>query len=247
MKGYIYLYTHKKSESEIKYYVGQTIHLVRRQHEHRTSRSNTYFDRAIKKYGYDSFDFTVLEEIDLPSKKEVKIKLDELEIYYINKYDSINNGYNIKPGGSSNKSEFEEDALIKMSNAANKQWNSKEFKEKRSSDMKILWKSEEYREKVSNGVKKAWEKPEYRNNIIKKRKEMWDNPEFRKKIKNIIKSPKHGIQAKFTNLLTNDDEIFVSLSKLIKDKNLSNKNKIRKSLKLNGYYITDAFKIELIQ
>jgi len=247
MKGYIYLYTHRKSETEIKYYVGQTIHLVRRQHEHRKARGNFYFDKAVKKYGYEAFEFSILEEIDLPTKAEVKTKLDELEIYYITKYNSISNGYNIKPGGKSNKSEFDSDALEKMSSAAKLQWSNLEFKEKRSKEMKDLWKSDKYRNKVSKGVKAAWKSKEYRDNIIEKRKEMWRDPEFREKMKNIKKSPKRGIQVMYTDLNTGFSKIYESISKLIRDENLKNKNKITEQLKLNKIYKTNNYKLELIQ
>lgn len=246
MKGYIYLYTHRKSESETKYYVGQTIHLVRRKHEHKMSRSDSYFDRAIKKYGYNSFEFSILEEIDLPTKEEVKIKLDELEIYYINKYDSISNGYNIKPGGSSSKSEFETSAILKMSEAAKKQWSNLEFRKERSDEMKNLWKDKDYRESVSLGLKKAWENEEYRNNVSNKRKEMWKNPEFREKMKNIKKSPKRGILVSFTDLISGKQEMFKSISKLIRDKGLSSKV-VRKHLTRDGIYLTKTYKIELVQ
>jgi len=47
----------------------------------------------MKKYGIDNFDIEVLETID--NKENLK----QLEIYYIKKFDSYNNGYNMTVGG----------------------------------------------------------------------------------------------------------------------------------------------------
>lgn len=48
--------------------------------------------RAMRKYGFDNFDFTIIQEC--PEEKLV----DE-EIYWISYYDSYENGYNETPGG----------------------------------------------------------------------------------------------------------------------------------------------------
>ena len=55
---------------------------------------NTHLVNAIKKYGFDAFE--VIEIFDIAfSKKELDIK----EIYYIEKFDCIKNGYNRIEGG----------------------------------------------------------------------------------------------------------------------------------------------------
>lgn len=48
----------------------------------------------IEKYGFDAF--SVTEVLDVAQNQK---ELDEKEIYYINKYDSYNNGYNMTKGG----------------------------------------------------------------------------------------------------------------------------------------------------
>lgn len=53
----------------------------------------TGVDLAIKKYGIENFDFSIIEECSPDF-------LDERERYWISYYDSYNNGYNRTPGGS---------------------------------------------------------------------------------------------------------------------------------------------------
>lgn len=97
-KGIIYKYT---SPSD-KVYVGQTID--------EESRKRAFYcmnkmyaggkiDKARVKYGPENFKYEILETIALESKKELLEKLNNLEIYYISKYDSFKNGYNSTPGG----------------------------------------------------------------------------------------------------------------------------------------------------
>lgn len=56
---------------------------------------NMHLLRAIEKYGFESF--YIDECFDIAKNKE---ELDRLEKYYIILYDTINNGYNCKGGGS---------------------------------------------------------------------------------------------------------------------------------------------------
>jgi len=99
-RGVIYLY-----ESPVgKYYVGQTCDEENRR---RTFLKNKKYcsditspiDNARKKYGPENFKYTILEIIETNCQEELTIKLDALEIYYIEKYDSFKNGYNSTLGG----------------------------------------------------------------------------------------------------------------------------------------------------
>lgn len=90
MKGIIYKITNKVNG---KSYIGQTRYTLEfrwRQHIHK--KDNVYFHNAIHKYGEDNFSKEVLEECELEN-------LDSREIYYIAKYDTFNNGYNLTIGG----------------------------------------------------------------------------------------------------------------------------------------------------
>ena len=81
-----------------KVYVGQTIQsLNKRFNGHccysKTDRSvNMYIKRAIHKYGRDKFHIKRIEECPIK-------ELSKREKYWINYYDSYNNGYNLTLGG----------------------------------------------------------------------------------------------------------------------------------------------------
>jgi group I intron endonuclease len=96
MKGVIYCYhcipTGKK-------YIGQTDNERRRNYEHRYQAKtkkkfgyNCKFYNAVRKYGWDSFVYGIIEEFDISL-------LEEKEIFFIEKYDTYRNGYNTTFGG----------------------------------------------------------------------------------------------------------------------------------------------------
>lgn len=94
MKGYIYKVTNKVNN---KSYIGQTRYSVEfrwRQHQHK--KDNTYFHNALHKYGIENFTVEVLEECDFKD-------LNDREIYYIAKFNTFSNGYNLTIGGEGNK------------------------------------------------------------------------------------------------------------------------------------------------
>lgn len=96
-KGYIY-----RHWLENKSYIGQTYMETpqqRWQNGRGYSNVNTKFSRAIKKYGWDSFGHEVLLAFECETKEELVFWLNQWEIYYIEKYDSFNNGYNSTTGG----------------------------------------------------------------------------------------------------------------------------------------------------
>lgn len=93
MKGIIYKITNKVNN---KSYIGQTRYSLEfrwRQHQHK--KDNTYFHNAIKKYGADNFELSVLEECDVE-------QLNSREIFYIAKYNTFQEGYNLTIGGEGN-------------------------------------------------------------------------------------------------------------------------------------------------
>lgn len=91
----IYKYQNKLNG---KVYIGQSIDIIRRYEQHIYDAKNrpergTGIDLAIRKYGIENFDFSILEECPTDL-------LDEKERYWISFYNSYNNGYNRTPGGS---------------------------------------------------------------------------------------------------------------------------------------------------
>ena len=86
---------------ENKHYIGQSIHIYQRwtKHKNRAFNKNdksyeSLLYQDIRKYGLENFDFSILEICP-------REKLDEKEIFYIQKYNSYKpNGYNKTLGGS---------------------------------------------------------------------------------------------------------------------------------------------------
>lgn len=96
-------------------YIGQTIRSFDerwRKHKNKLKNNkheNSMLQRAFNKYGEEAFEYNVIhlcEEID---------RISELEIYYIKKYDSFNNGYNLTTGGEGCKC-LNEESLYLMKN-----------------------------------------------------------------------------------------------------------------------------------
>lgn len=99
VKG-IYKFTNKING---KVYIGQSVNLKNRYLAHKNSYNNsncsgynTLFYQALRKYGWENFDYEILIEDDNLTVDE----LNELEKQYIKQYDSFrNNGYNLTIGG----------------------------------------------------------------------------------------------------------------------------------------------------
>lgn len=100
MKGIIYKYTSPSG----KVYIGQTLNEKRRRKEF-LNLNNKYggskIDFARQKYKTENFIYEILFSSDFDTVEEANIKLNEMEIYYIELYDSVKNGYNISLGGDS--------------------------------------------------------------------------------------------------------------------------------------------------
>ena len=89
-------------------YIGQSIHLDTRYNEHRRNylnkkHINYYCDfyKALREFGFDNFNYEIIEYCD-------ENRLNEREVYWIAKYDSYHNGYNMTPGGDFNPSKVPE-------------------------------------------------------------------------------------------------------------------------------------------
>ena len=81
-----------------KHYIGQTMNLKDR--KRRFYNPNNFYsghrlDNAIKKYGVENFKYEILVQITDSDKIKLREKLDELEIFYIKKYNSYKKGYNM--------------------------------------------------------------------------------------------------------------------------------------------------------
>jgi group I intron endonuclease len=101
-KGIIY----KLTSPSKKCYIGQTINLKKRMSEYKTfhhCENQKKFFKALKKYGFENFTLEILEEISVDTQSELKEKLNCLEVYFIEKYNSTVIGYNICKGGNQHR------------------------------------------------------------------------------------------------------------------------------------------------
>ena len=97
MKGYIYFIINQENG---KRYVGQTIRYSDRKSDHKTKLNNhthvnAKLQNAWDKYGENAFIWEKITYDNISAEE-----LDEYEIYYIKKYNSVEDGYNIETGGT---------------------------------------------------------------------------------------------------------------------------------------------------
>jgi hypothetical protein len=106
-----------------KSYIGQSIDIDRRFRQHVINATNKKgrdygkpLYQAMRNFGMDKFEFIILEECTFN-------KLNEREIYYINKFISYKNGYNGTPGGRNvnfrqlkNKVKMTEEDVVQIRN-----------------------------------------------------------------------------------------------------------------------------------
>lgn len=96
VRGYIYKITNKVNG---KLYIGKTEHMnpydrwIEHMQDYTKERNNNrYLYRAMKKYGLVNFEFEIVEKV-------YNDTLDNREKYYIQMYDTYENGYNMTLGG----------------------------------------------------------------------------------------------------------------------------------------------------
>lgn len=133
------------------------------------------FANAILKYGWDAFDHVIIEIVFS------EIEADKLEQTLIDKYDSINNGYNTFIGGNLNHSHTEE-TKKKISDSNKGRIIPENIRKSHSKVMKNRKLSNETKEKISKSLRKF-----YKNNKLKKR-----SKEHSKKISESLKGKYKG-------------------------------------------------------
>lgn len=98
MKGVVYCYRNLQNDKK---YIGKTINEKYRINKHKRNAliSTTPFYNAIRKYGWDDFEYSILYEIEGDDKYMIdsKIKQKEKECILLN--NSILEGYNLTEGG----------------------------------------------------------------------------------------------------------------------------------------------------
>ena len=155
MEGIIY----RAYNSEGKSYIGQTVKtLEQRKYGHWSNRKDgKAFHNALLDKGLDAFKWEVLED-NIPEDE-----LNDREIYWIDKFNSYENGYNSDRGGHLVPRKI----TVNNKNALGKKWKldddtkaamkkpkSEEHKKNISKGQKGIPKSEETRKKMSIAAKK---------------------------------------------------------------------------------------------
>lgn len=99
IKGYIY----KLTSPSGKCYIGQTIDLKSRfnRYKNKHCKNQKHLYKAILKYGFENFKTDIIKTVTSDTKEALQILLNEWDVYYIDFYKSVENGYNISHGGSS--------------------------------------------------------------------------------------------------------------------------------------------------
>lgn len=175
MVGYIYKYENQVNH---KVYIGQTINLNARRvsHINKAKTVKNKFYNAVRKYGWEGFDYSVIAQIEAEDIKELSTLLDTLEEQYIEQYDSFHNGYNSTTGGHSCREKQMPESFIEY--CKNRTY-SDETREKMSEAAHNRVYSSETREKLSKAAKKrsfAKYREIYAEKMLKNRKEALSKP-----------------------------------------------------------------------
>lgn len=140
--------------------------------------TQTYFGRAINKYGWDNFEHTILKP------HLTKDEALSQEQYYIKEYHTWTQdpecwGYNVTPGGEghSNPSEETREKMRQISLAL---WQDEEYRKKNlEARKKYVW-TEEHRRNFSNALKGRTLSEEHKKHLSESRKGMKFTEEHKK-------------------------------------------------------------------
>lgn len=156
MKGVVYRLVNKQTGQS---YVGKTRQPLEtriRRHQHSAKNKGTNNEgqpivHAIRELGFEAFDVEVLfESEEFEDKKALDDLLNEKEIYFIEKYDSIANGYNRTKGGAGMLGfSLPLSSRISISKANKGRKYGEDFKEKCRERNKETWSNEEHRKMMS--------------------------------------------------------------------------------------------------
>ena len=187
-------------------YIGYATNgLKERKKVHYSSKDNTYFHKALKKYGKENFNWIIVEH-KIPDFEILK----ELEIYWIREFNTkVPNGYNLTDGGDGpngykhteearrklsdvNKGkEFSEETRRKLSEANKGKKHgpiSEETKRKLSEAHKGKPKSEEHKRNISIAKKGIVLKEETKKKLSEAHKGKILSEEHKRKIKESVKN-----------------------------------------------------------
>ncbi len=154
MQGVVYILTNKLNGMM---YIGQTENLERRIKHHLNAAKRVGsrnegqpIVHAIREFGIDTFECSVLETVTAETKSELRNLLDEREKFYIAKYNATENGYNITIGGRGMLGYIPtESARLAISKANRGRTISEEHKDAVRQSSIRMWSNDEYRQFMS--------------------------------------------------------------------------------------------------
>ena len=153
MIGIIYKYTDPKGLS----YIGQTIDEERRRKEFldlRVNYSGNKINEGRRKYKPENFTYEILERCEYETIKDALVDLNSKESYYIGKYDTYVNGYNMTMGGEGVRGIiYSEETKLKISNTLKEYHKTHDnaFKGKKHTE-----KTKEYLRQIAIGRPSPW-------------------------------------------------------------------------------------------
>ena len=155
MKGVVYRLVNKQTGQS---YIGRTFDLRKRLCGHKASANKVGTKNegqpivhAIRELGFEAFDVEVLfESEEFEDKKALDDLLNEKEIYFIEKYDSIANGYNRTKGGAGMLGFKPTEKMLAATRKANtgRKVSDEQKEAVRQSSLR-MWANEDYRRMMS--------------------------------------------------------------------------------------------------
>ena len=159
IRGVVYRYLNQtEGEEKAWSYVGNTMNEKIRRQSWNNKGNQSYggekINTARQKYGVKGFSYEVLEEVFGADEGALQKILDEKEAEYVEKYDSIEHGYNTSKGGTGNNGvDFSDTHRANIGKASQGRTHTEETKKQIRDKLKGREVSEETRQKISNGNK----------------------------------------------------------------------------------------------
>jgi group I intron endonuclease len=159
IRGVVYRYVNQTDGEEKDWsYVGNTMNEKIRRQSWNNKSNQSYggekINAARQKYGVKGFSYEVLEEIFDADEGALQKKLDEKEAEYVEKYDSIEHGYNTSRGGTGNNGvNFSKTHRANIGKAGKGRKHTEETKKQISNKLKGHNVSDEAKQKISSGNK----------------------------------------------------------------------------------------------
>ena len=159
IRGVVYRYINQTEGNEQGWsYVGSTMNEKTRRYSWNNHGNKSYGGEKINaarvKFGIESFTYEMLEEICDADENALQMKLDEREAYYVQHFNSIQNGYNTSKGGTGNNGvNFSQTHRANIGKASKGRKHTEDTKKQIGAKLKGHEVSDDTRQKISEGNK----------------------------------------------------------------------------------------------